>query len=291
MRKYNQLLCLFIMIMFVGSIAAQEGQSVITFELGNFKISALSEGGGEGNSKLLVGATEEMLQKYLPKGAFPLETVVYLIQTPDKNILVDTGHGRKLFDNLESLRVKPEQIDIVLLTHMHGDHIGGLLRNGQLAFPNAELYIAQAEHDYWMSSPRGKQAQDVIAAYKNQLHLFVPDELGGKTTSFLPNIQAIATYGHTPGHTSYLVESADAKLLIWGDITHASPIQFPQPEVALSFDTDSKQAIQTRKKLLEYVSENKIPVGGMHIVFPSIGHVSAEQGGYKFTAFCTCLGL
>jgi glyoxylase-like metal-dependent hydrolase (beta-lactamase superfamily II) len=278
--------------MIVGKVSARGEQSVITFEMGDYLVSTLSEGGGNGNSGILVGATPELLQKYLPNGTFPLETTVFLVRTPDKNILIDTGHGRKLFDNLESLKIKPEQIDIILLTHAHGDHIGGMLRDGKAAFPNAELYISKAEHDYWVKDQKKKQVCDAIAAYQKKLHLFVPDELNAKATSLLPDIQAIAAYGHTPGHTVFLIKSAQSKLLIWGDLTHASPVQFPHPEVALSFDTDPKQAIETRKKILEYVSKNKIPAGGMHIVFPSIGNVSAnKEAGYLFDAFCTCLGI
>lgn len=292
MRKYSQLLVILIIMMPIGKIVAQEAETVITFEVGDFKITTLSEGQNNGNSDFLIGATQEMLQKYLPEGPFPLEINAFLVQTPDKTILIDAGVGKNLFDNLQSLNVPAEQINVILLTHMHGDHIGGLLCDGKVAFPNADLYISQAEHDYWMNEQKGEQARRVITAYQEKLHLFIPDELGAKATPLLPGFQGIAAYGHTPGHTAYLIESGQSQLLIWGDITHATPIQMPHPEVALSFDSDSKKAIQTRKNVLEYVLKSGIPVGGMHIVFPSIGNIVAGKlEGYEFVPFCTCLGI
>jgi glyoxylase-like metal-dependent hydrolase (beta-lactamase superfamily II) len=205
-----------------------------------------------------------------------------LVKIAGKTILVDAGFGRNLFDNLKSQNTTAEQVNLILLTHMHGDHIGGLLQDGKVTFPNAELYVAQAEYDYWMSNARGEQAQKVLAAYKDKLHLFVPDELENATTELLPNLQAIAAYGHTPGHTVYLLKSTNSQLLIWGDLTHAMAIQMPHPEIAVTYDVNPQQAIASRKKILDYVATNKRPVAGMHVAYPSIGNINAVEEGYEF---------
>lgn len=287
-------------------IAAQEqdAKDVITFEVGDFLVSTLSEGQQRGKGDVLIGATPEMLRQHLPDGTYPTAVNAFLIRSADQTVLVDAGFGRKLFGNLQSLGVSVGQISAILLTHMHGDHIGGLLHNGKVAFPNARLYLAQAEHDYWTSDKamqavpenrRGgfRQARKVIEAYSDSLRLFTPAEAASaEAPSLLPGFWGLAAYGHTPGHAAYLLKSADAQLLIWGDLTHAMSIQLPCPEVAVTYDVDPKAAVESRRRLLEYAAKSKIPVGGMHVAYPSIGHVKANgKGGYEFEAFCTCLGL
>jgi glyoxylase-like metal-dependent hydrolase (beta-lactamase superfamily II) len=275
------------------NVAAQEVPTVITFQAGQFTVSVLSEGGGKGNSGLLKGATPEQIQKYLPEGTFPLETQVFLVRTPGKNVMIDAGYGRNLFTNLQKLGLAENDIHIILLTHLHGDHIGGMLRDGKAAFPNAEVYIAQKEYDYWLNlGEKGVAARKVFDAYKAKLHLFEPAGLENQAQELTPGIKAIAAYGHTPGHTAYLVQSDDAKWLIWGDLTHAMPIQMPCPEVALSFDVDAEQAIRSRKLILDYVLKNEIVAGGMHVSFPAVGNISkGKTEGFSFKPICLCEGI
>ncbi len=103
----------------------------------------------------------------------------------------------------------------------------------------------------------------------------------------LPGIYAIATYGHTPGHTSFLLESGKEKLLIWGDLAHAMAVQMPHPEISVTYDFDPRQAADIRKKMLEYVSKNNIPIAGMHIAYPAVGKISEKGSGYTFTPATT----
>jgi glyoxylase-like metal-dependent hydrolase (beta-lactamase superfamily II) len=268
-------------------IAAQE--TVITYELGDFTVSTLSDGGQNAGSDMLVGATPEILKTYLPEGTFPLEIQSFLVRTPDRTVLIDAGVGTNLSRNLQSLEVAEDGVHVILLTHMHGDHIGGLLREGKKVFTKAELYVAKAEYDYWVNEKeRGADARKVLEAYRDKLHVFVPGEPENPAALF-PGFQAVAAYGHTPGHTSFLIESRKSRLLIWGDIVHSTPIQFPRPEVSLTVDYDRREAAETRKKIFEYVTKNRIRVAGAHIKFPAIGNVTAgKKEGYEFTAVCTC---
>lgn len=277
--------------------SAQENPSVFTYKTGNTTISLLSEAQQKGNSGILVGATDAILKEYAPDGSFPNAMNAFLLQTPDKNILFDTGMGRKLFENLESLGVPAEKVDIVIITHMHGDHIGGMLKGDNKAFPNAEVYLSQPEHDYWTNQeiinqlPENRRgsflnAIKVIETYKDKLHLFAPGQLGQKAKPILNGVQGIAAYGHTPGHTVFLVGTGNEQLLIWGDLTHAMAIQMPHPEIAVTYDTDPEDAIKARKEILEYVEKHQIPIAGMHIAFPGIGQVKkGETVGYKFIPF------
>ncbi|MCL2155870.1 MAG: MBL fold metallo-hydrolase, partial [Leptospirales bacterium] len=194
------------------------------------------------------------------------------------------------------VKIDPKEVSAVLITHMHFDHISGLLKDGKVVFQNADIYIAQPEHKYWTSEKEMAKAEeamrggfqlavDVVKAYGSKLHLFTPNELGKIKNSLFEGITPIAAYGHTPGHTVYLIESNNEKLMVWGDIAHAMSIQMPNPDVALKYDVDYKQAIAARKKILKYVSDNKIPIAGMHIVPPGAGTIEASGDGYIFTPF------
>ena len=275
-------------------VQAQTNENIFSMTLGNSKVVLLSEGQRNGNTDILIGTKPEITEKYAPNKSFPMAANVFLWQVDGKNILFDTGYGKSLFDNLQSLGVNREDIDAIFITHMHGDHIGGLIHNGQVAFPKATLYISQSEYDYWTNEeamhklPENAQAGFLLAkktidAYKNRLHLFDPNSVNPPYNKTLyPGIKAIAAYGHTPGHTVYLIESGKDKLLVWGDLTHAMAVQMPHPEIGVTYDSNSKEAIQSRAIVLRYVSTHAIPVAGMHIPYPSIGIVKKSGTGYQF---------
>ncbi len=295
---------LLLLILPVSHLKAQERrESVITFDLDvdSLVITLLLEGQGLGETELLIGATEEMLKQTAPDGTFPIATNVFLVEMGDKAILFDTGYGSELFNNLKAYGKAVADIDAIMLTHMHGDHIGALLRDNEKSFASAELYIPKPEYDYWMSDeamlkqPENQRdgfvnARNVINAYKDKLHLFVPGAIDG-TDELLPGIRSIAAYGHTPGHTGYMLESSGSKIFIWGDLTHAMAVQMPYPEVAVNYDMDPVEAVKSRQQLLNYLSENKIRIAGMHIQFPAIGNVKKNKAnGYDFILMCDCEG-
>jgi glyoxylase-like metal-dependent hydrolase (beta-lactamase superfamily II) len=274
---------LFSVVMVVNSAKAQNTGTVFPVAVGDYTVYLLSEGQQKGNAGILIGATPEMITEAIPDGTFPNAVNAFLIRTPDKNILVDTGFGRLLPRHLDSLGLNSGEISDVLITHMHGDHIGGLLKNGQDVFPNAKLYISQPEYDYWIKS-NNQQALNVLNVYKNQLILFPPNELAEIKTALLPGIFPVATPGHTPGHTCFLIQSKNEKLLIWGDLTHAMAIQMPYPQVAVTYDVNPDAAVHSREAVLKYVAEHQMLIAGMHIAYPGIGHVQSTTGkGYVFT--------
>ena len=281
---------------FIFSACNKDTSAVKTFDIGAYKLYLLSDTTLSGDKNLLIGATDDMLKKYVPDGSYPTGVNCFAVRMPDKVILVDTGLGTNLLTNLKKVKIDPKEINAVLITHMHFDHISGLLKDGKVVFPNADIYIAQPEHKYWTSEQEMAKAEeatrggfqfavDVVKAYSSKLCLFTPNDLEKIKESLFEGITPIAAYGHTPGHTVYLIESNNEKLMVWGDIAHAMTIQMPHPDVALKYDIDYKQAIATRKKILKYISDNKIPVAGMHIVPPGAGTIEASGNGYIFTPF------
>lgn len=285
------------MVLLSSTVQAQDYPSTFTQKIGNYSISLLSEGQQKGNTGILLEATEAMLKECAPDGSFPNAMNAFLLQTPDKNILFDTGLGRKLVENLESLGVTADKIDIVVITHMHGDHVGGMLRGEEKAFVNAEVYLSQPEFDYWTNQeiinqlPENRRgsflnAIKVTEAYKDKLHLFMPDRLEDKANFIIEGIQGIEAYGHTPGHTAFMINSGKDKFLIWADLTHAMAIQMPYPQIAVTYDVNPDDAIKARKKILEFVEKHRIPIAGMHISYPGMGKIEkGETKGYKFIPF------
>lgn len=298
-----QLLAALLLIAVTARSQSSESAYPFTYGIGDISITTLPEVQQQGNSSILIGLTEEMQKKHLPDGTFPNAVNAFLIEASGKSILVDTGFGDKLFTHLEACDKSADDIDIILMTHLHGDHTGGLMKEGKKAFNNASVYLSQAEYDYWMdakvlNSLQGRareqfvNTQAILDAYKDKLHLFVPSAIGTTATELLPGITPIAAYGHTPGHTGYMLESYEDRFLIWGDLTHAMQIQMPCPEVAVTYDVDPVTAVKSRQEILKYITENNIKVAGMHIEHPGMAEIKAEPtGGYKFTLVCTCEGI
>lgn len=266
-------------------------QLIYHYPLGNTKVALLSDGQNTADPGVLIGASEEILKEFVPTGKAGGAFNIFLLKLNGKNIMVDAGMGFHLVENLAKEGVSPEQVDVVLLTHMHGDHIGGLLKDGQRVFPNAELYISQKEVAYWTdkklqaSLPEGQQrgfegAQAVVEAYKDKLHLFEPQAVE-QMQELMPGIKSIASYGHTPGHTCYLVENGGSKLFIWGDLINFHPVQVPHPEIATRYDIDPVMAAESRTQLLKWVESQGIEVAGMHVPYPGMGKLSRTQRGLE----------
>lgn len=270
--------------------------------LGNLEVTALYDGYTHLATKLFHGVSEPDMQKLLARmftdSQSGIQTAVnaFLVNTGTHLVLVDAGTSQcfgptlgAIKNNLRAAGYLPEQVDTILLTHLHPDHACGITDQGKAAFPNATVYASKADGDYWLSKemalkapkdaqPMFKLAQDAVAPYAEQgkLKLYTPGE------QLLPELEVIATPGHTPGHTSYLFSTGGQKLLLWGDIVHSHSLQFAKPEVAVDFDTDSKQAIATRQKVFADAAENKLWVGGAHLPFPGLGHVRVEGKGYAW---------
>ncbi len=262
---------------------ATEEENIFRYKVGDFDVVLLSEGQGEGDTGILLDAPAETIAPYLSEnGSYPTATNMVLVRNGDHEWLIDTGYGATLFDKMATLGLEPKDVDEVLLTHLHGDHIGGMLREGAVAFPDATVRLADSEFDYWTNAGNAA-AKDIFSAYGDAVRPIVPAELDEWSFDGTDGIFPIAAYGHTPGHTMFMVVSGGDKLLVWGDIAHAMAVQMPHPEISVRYDVDPDAARDSRRRVLEYVATNHIPVAGMHIPYPGIGTVERVGDGYKFT--------
>jgi len=247
---------------------------------------------------LLSNTKKEIVDKELAASYLksPLETSFngFLINTGSKLVLVDTGAGKffgptlgNLLANLKSAGYQPEQVDEIYITHMHSDHIGGLLADGKAAFPNAILRADKHETDYFLSQAHlDKATPEEKGGFQNSQAAFKPYIDAGHFKAIegdgelVPGVKSRAAYGHTPGHTTYVVESNGQKLMLWGDLMHVAAVQFPDPSVTIKFDSDSKAAAVQRKKAYAEAAKEGYLVAGAHLSFPAIGRIRAEGKGY-----------
>jgi len=267
--------------------------------LGDFEITALSDGTVNlPVGKLLGNTTPEKVATALSQNYLkdPLETSVngFLINTGTKLILIDTGAANlfgptlgNLVNNLKASGYQPEQVDEVYITHMHADHVGGLMSGDKLAFPNAIVRADQHDADFWLSQARMDAApQEAKGGFHNAMVSLNAYVSAGKfkpfkgDTELTPGIKAVSSYGHTVGHTTYLVESKGQKLMLWGDLMHVASVQFAEPSVVMNFDTDTKSASVERKKTFAEAAKQGSWVAGAHISFPGIGHLRSSNDGY-----------
>jgi glyoxylase-like metal-dependent hydrolase (beta-lactamase superfamily II) len=259
-----------------------ESDGIFSCKVGKFEVFMLVEAQREGNAGILVGTDSAILQKYIPGTGFMHSTNVFLIKTPGQNVLVDTAFGGSIIEKMKKLGVEPGQIDTVLITHLHGDHFGGLQKDGAAVFSKAKVYLSAKELEHFTKIQVNQAAVDALAPYGSNVVTFEPANLGSTLSEIIPGFSPIAAYGHTPGHTAFLVENGKDKFLIAGDFLHIALVQFPVPEISATYDMDGPAAAATRRQLMEYANQHKIPIGGMHIVYPAVGMVEKDGTGFKF---------
>jgi glyoxylase-like metal-dependent hydrolase (beta-lactamase superfamily II) len=271
------------------------------YKVGAFEITVLSDGNIALEATLFSGdqaRAEKLLEAaFLPKVGIPTSVNEWLINTGEKLILVDTGASNVfvptlgcLPQNLAAAGVDPSAVDAVVLTHMHPDHVPGLLAaDGTMMFKNAIVHVNGDEYAFWTSDQiRGKSPEAVRPFFDLAKAAIKPYADAGKVqmhkdgTTFAPGVTAIAAPGHTVGHTMVRVSSAGDELLLWGDIVHNAALQFPEPDCSIAFEYDPTMAIANRKKVFDMVASDKLLFAGAHLPFPGLGHATKASSGYTY---------
>ena len=249
-------------------------------KVGRFEVYMIVAEEMEGSTSIIPDADVNILKRFIPETGFILFVNIFLIKTPNQIILIDTGFGGIIFDRMRELGVEPDQVDAVLLSHLARDHIGGLQSDGRALFPNAKVYLDALEYEHFIKIAVSDVAVAALEPYNPVT--FNAASLGSPPNVILPGISAIANYGHTPGHTVFLVEDGGEKLIIAGDFLHIANVQFPYPDISATYDIDKMAAAASRRQIMDYAASNNIPIGGTHIEPPAIGRVERDGNGFRF---------
>ncbi|RKH30870.1 MBL fold metallo-hydrolase [Corallococcus sicarius] len=269
--------------------------------LGDFEVTALSDGTvpqtvAEVATRTTPDRVEELLSRDHLQDPVELSINAFLINTGTALVLVDTGVGGffgpdvggKLQQSLRAAGYQPEQIDLVLLTHIHSDHSGGLMSATRRAFPNAILQVHAREAAFWLGrDPRPKGTVDP-KYFEEAKAMVEPYGVAGKLKTFgdgdslVPGIRAVATPGHTPGHSVYVVESRGQRLALWGDLMHFGSVQLREPSVTVAYDVDERAAAAQRARAFTEAAKRGDLLGFAHMPFPGLGRLASEWRGYRW---------
>src|SRR5258708_825325 len=269
-------------------------------KVGDFEVTALFNGPAAFDPHCLNGtkATMDSVAKALHEDPHMLDVADtgFLVNTSKQLILVDAGAGTwwggaalgRLAGNLRSAGYTPEEVNIVLITHLHSDHVGGLTtQDGRRVFPSADVYVAKAESDFWLSPEiAAKAPKDAQPFFQSAQAIAAPYIKAGKWHTFsgsepiVDSMQLVPLPGHTPGHTGYEFSSKGQKILFLGDIVHALRVQLQHPEVTAIFDVDQTAAAATRNQLLPRLASEDIVIAGPHMNFPALGRLPKAGRGY-----------
>lgn len=265
--------------------------------IGDAVVTTVNDGFLDIPFEILRGASLDDMKRMMGEAFWPkaprLTVNAFLIELGGRRILVDAGGGTTtiysmglLRGNLAVLGIRPEDIDTVLLSHVHPDHSNGLVDEvGRAVFPRSEIVLHEADIAFWSdpslrdghvpaATPYLDPADRLLAAYKDQMR----PASGGEV---LPGITMLPLPGHTPGHSGYQLDSAGETLVIWGDTVHVPELQVPRPIVTSEFDIDEPLAAENRRKIFAHVARERLLVAGMHLHLPAFAHVVPDGDGYR----------
>jgi glyoxylase-like metal-dependent hydrolase (beta-lactamase superfamily II) len=275
------------------------------FKHGNMQATVVSDGIlplGDPSASFLGTSKEEigkmLTDNFLSPTNVILEQNVLVLNTGDKLVLFDTGMGSstmfgsttgKLLGSLKAAGIDPKDIDAVVATHAHCDHVWGIMADdGSRNFPNAQIYISQADFDFWTDEkkltvkdpaymiPFVEGARKNLLPNKDRMVFFKDGQ------EFLPGIHAMSAPGHTIGHTVFMIASDGKTLAAIGDLTHHQVLLVEKPRIEFAYDTDPKQSAGSRVRILEMLAANRIPLIAYHFPWPGVGHVAKSGDGFRF---------
>ena len=283
-------------------MAARQAPGFYRFKLGDYEVTILHDGArtfpmspgfvtNEPPDKGLAAAADA----FMPAGKITVPFNPTMINTGAKLVLIDTGNGPapdgavgQLFANLAASGVTPADIDVVVLSHLHPDHINGLrTADGAIAFPNASIVAPEADWAFWMNDDNAAKATTAIDKnyFANARKILggTGDRIGryNAGAEVAPGITALATPGHTPGHTSFAIASGSSRMLVQSDVTNIPEFFLRNPDWHVAYDHDPEMAQATRHAFYDMAAAEKMLVAGYHFAFPAAGHVEKAGSGYR----------
>ncbi len=282
--------------------AAQQAPGFYRYKVGDFEVTAVNDGfarrplEGFVRNAELAQVQQAMQEAFLPSDALPITfTTLVLRRSGGGLTLIDTGNGDMgaptsghWMKNFRAAGFDPSQVETVVISHFHGDHINGLrLKDGTAVFPKAQVMVPAAEWAFWMDDARMNQAPEAIkGAFQGVRRVFGP--IAGDVKRYeadkevVPGLTAIAAPGHTPGHTAFMLSSGSGKLMVMSDVTNHPALFVRNPDWAAVFDMDADQARATRHKMLDMAATEKAQVAFYHAPFPATGHIAKDGNRYRF---------
>lgn len=276
------------------------GPSVMRFKLGEFEVTTILDGAIQldgphpifGQNVDAADVKKLAEDNFLPASRLEIGFTQTVVNTGNEVVLFDAGNGAgrrpnagQMRERLAAAGIAPEAVDVVALTHFHPDHIGGLMEDGQPAFPNARYVIPETEYNFW-SPPEmaegektarvGKLVQSNVVPMAEKAAFIKP---GGSVVS---GVEALDSSGHTPGHTSYHVESGGKRLVVLGDVCNHYIVSMQRPDWHVRFDMDKEKAVAARKTMLGMIAADKIAMVGYHMPFPAVGFVEPLGDGFRW---------
>ncbi|MGC0052684.1 MBL fold hydrolase [Ochrobactrum sp. MYb15] len=281
-------------------VSKVENSGFHRFQFGDFEITTLSDGRRAGEAPEKTYAIDQdpkdvaalLEENLLPTDRFVNSFTPVLINTGKELVLFDTGMGAgareagqgKLISALEASGYKAGDVSLVVLSHFHPDHIGGLMEDGKPAFANARYAAGQREFDFWTDPARLESPAKTVAQMveKNVKPLAEKTTFIDDGKEVVPGIHAIGAYGHTPGHLAFRVESDGKSLMLISDTANHSVITLQRPDWHVSFDIDKDMAVETRKRIFDMIATDRLPFIGYHMPFPSLAYLQREGEGYRY---------
>ena len=254
------------------------------FTLGDFEVTTLLAGStprDEIQSIFGMNVSADEFAQVSADNFIPSDSAMFyftptVVNTGAELILFDTGlNGAAITGVLGDAGYTPDQVDVVVLTHMHGDHIGGLMTDGAPTFPNARYVTGQVEYDHWAAA--GNERFDGMVKPLAEQMSFLGD--GGSVAS---GVTAMAAHGHTPGHMGYIVESGGSAVALVADTANHYVWSLGYTDWEVRFDADKAAAAATRRKVLGMLAADKMPFIGYHMPFPAVGYVETRGDGFRY---------